>query len=94
MEITLRTRQPSRQFLTVELLDSAGKPVEWNTQSYSYSEDDEDGQPGMIERSLTIGLHEKLEKVDVVVHYYGDVQQVKLPFSVECGVAVESIAEH
>ena len=78
----------------IELLDPAGKPVEWVSQGSLVTMIDPAGQGTVVDVSMMIGLPEKLDTVSVVVHYWGEVRKVDMPFSVECGVAVESIARH
>ena len=93
MVVTIQARQNLERIAAIELFGADGKAVEWSSQGNSYEMTGEEGQPGTVETiGLIIGLPEKLETVDVVVHYYGEVRQIELPFSVECGVAVESIA--
>ena len=92
MTITLEARPGMEKIAAIELLGPAGKPVEWANLRTTIMISDPAGQSTLVGMQTMIGLPEKLEKVDVVVHYYEEIRQVKVPFSVECGLAVESIA--
>ena len=91
MTVTLEAREALGQIAYLEMLDADDKPIQWTSQgsdtSLSFADD---GTPS-TEGRFRIGLPQKRETVTVVVHYYGEVRKVELPFAIDCGVVVESL---
>jgi hypothetical protein len=92
MTIMLETPDAVDRIAFIQVFDGQGKEVEWRFHGWEPTEGTADEETAQTTTRLMIGLPKKLDKVDVVVHYYEEVRKVEVPFSVETGLAVESIA--